>query len=171
MTLDDALTGLKNYWSLRPNGGTRTELIALARARGFEEPLLNVWLDVFLAGFRDQARIATATYPALAALVAQIGVPAAHKSAEAVFLYLTRPGSDLDRVRKQDMVKFLDAEIAVLAARLAEIDAMVTAVTDNLSPSPHLPVFVATIAPGRDSAARKLAVVTARRDALAAETA
>ena len=171
MTLEDALQGLKNYWNLRPNGGTRTELIALARLKGFEEPLLNTWLDVFLTGFRDQGRIPTTTYRDLAAFVESVGPTIASRAAESVFVYLIRPGSELDRVRKLDRANATTAKIVTFQDEVTLLASAVTAASTALAAHPGLALFQVAIKPGVDAFANRLAGATAERDRLLAEIA
>jgi hypothetical protein len=169
MTLEDALTGLKNYWKVRPDGGTREELIAMARLKGFEEPLLNVWLDVFLQGFLDQGRIATATYAALAAVVATVGPTVASTAAESVFVYLMRNGSALDTIRKQGTIDLLNARITKLSDQILALASMATTATAALSTNPDLPLFLAVMKSGKDALESQRSSVGAQRDKLVSE--
>lgn len=122
-TLEDARDGLVRYWTLRPSGGTRAELLALAVQQGFEEPLLAVWLDIFLQGFVDGGRIDAPNYDThLAPFVADVGLDRAKVAVSEVFEFLTRPGRALETIRKQNLVVQLAESIATMDAKLALVD-------------------------------------------------
>jgi hypothetical protein len=138
VTLDDAFSGLLRYWQLRPNGGSRAELLAMAVAQGFEEPLLNDWLDTFLQGFVDLGFLATPQYDeALVPKIQQVGVPTATKIATAVFLWQTSGSEALAEIRRLNQIQQTQDEIDTLTTQLAraatgrtqvEASAMTTAV-------------------------------------------
>lgn len=134
MTLHDAFQGLLRYWKLRPNGGTKAELLALAVQQGFEEPLLDQWLTVFINGFAASKRITVATYDdGLAPLVAAIGVPAATIAATEVYEYLLRSGRALDTIKRLDAANHLQELIDTLNTDLARLASATTAVENNLN--------------------------------------
>lgn len=134
MTLDDAFNGLLAYWKLRPNGGTKQELLALAVQKGFEEPLLAEWLGVFLAAFVEDRRIAEPDYDTgLAPLVAEIGVDAAALAARRVYEYLLRDGRALYRITRLNFANDLSDEIAALDTAIAALTSARTAVQSNFT--------------------------------------
>lgn len=129
-TLEDAFHGLLNYLAARPNGGSRAELIALAALNGFEEPLLNQWLDVFLAGFVDSGRIVAPDYDAnFVPLVVTLGPTKTVVAVTQVFEFLNRDGRRLDEVRRQDKI----AELTELIQALADALSRVAGVRDNIA--------------------------------------
>lgn len=101
-TLDDAFEGLMRYLDLRPNGGTRTELMALAVQQGFEEPLLATWLNVFLQGLVDIGFINGTGYNQnFVPKVQEVGVPRTKKACQTVYEQQIASGDQLFRVRLQ----------------------------------------------------------------------
>lgn len=157
-TLEDARDGLLRYWKIRPDGGTRTELLQMAAAQGFEEPLLNEWLDVFLQGFVDIGRIDTPYYPALAALVATSPPEKIERAVDAMFTYLTRPGRPLFQIRLQNAAAQLQADVDALKVEVNRIAAAEVAVPSatNLS-QPNKAVCLAALAEAKVSRKRLIA--------------
>jgi hypothetical protein len=113
-TLEDAFNGLLTYWNVRPSGGTRAELLQMAVANGFVEPLLNEWLDSFLMGFVSMGFIARPEYNLLAAKVEAAGLAAARVAATAVFEYLSGTGRPLHLIRNQNLAVTLQEQITDL---------------------------------------------------------
>jgi hypothetical protein len=121
-TLTDALNGLLLYWQTHPSGGNRAQLLSLALAQGFVEPVLSQWLDVFLAGLVDLGWIATADYDvSLAPKVAAIGPARAGDAARAVFDHLLE--STLAPIDAENQAQALAATLALLVTKLANVDA------------------------------------------------
>lgn len=164
MTLDDALKGLLQYWSVRPDGGNRAELINLAIAAGFQEPLLNGWLDVFLQGFVSTGYIEVANYDThLVPKLQAVGVPAAARAARAVFVHLTEQGSELDVVKKQNLLIGVDEMLATLATQINGLQNGIASVAAMSAFSGR----AAILAAGNDGLAR----LQARRASLLAQKA
>lgn len=132
-SLEDAKNGLLRYWKLRPNGGTRTELINLATIEGFVEPLLNEWLDVFLQGFVDTGHIDTPDYDALTARLREVGYDRASRAVDGMFKYLTGTGAALWKIRNENRAQELQQALAVTQNELVALDAATTQVTNKLT--------------------------------------
>jgi len=162
MTLEDAFQGLLRYWRMRPDGGNRAELISAAIAQGFEEPLLNEWLDVFLQGFVDTAGMGM-TVPdydrELAPLIAKFGFAVAERSATAVFEHLIDSGRELDVIRKENSLVKSTATLEQMNAALLVIDQGITLASTLQDGDPKIALISAATA-GRDQERRK-------RDAMA----
>lgn len=164
-TLEDARDGLVRYWTLRPSGGTRAELLQLAVQQGFEEPLLAVWLDIFLQGFVAGGRIDTADYDGnLAPFVAEVGLERAKVAVAEVFEYLTRPGRPLEAIRLQNLV-------AQLGVAIADTDAKLVLVDQGIALIPLLPPSNGARAALREAALAGRARLQAVRDSQARDRA
>lgn len=172
MTLEDAFRGLLEYWGARPSGGTRAELVALAVQRGFQEPLLNEWLDVFLAGFVECGYIAVPDYDAaLAPRVAEVGVATASRAAAAVFQLLTQQGDRLDVIRKQNAVAFIDAQLVTLANQRELVSSGRAAILSTFPSSAARTATVTAVDFALAHQDRLIASATERRDQLVEEIA
>jgi len=136
-TLEDALAGLFRYWDQRPDGGSRAELVQAAAAAGFEEPLLNIWLDHFLRGLVTIAVLRAPDYDQdLVPKIAEMGLDAVRSSAVAVFKHLgqapstplgaIRLGAELD-VRIAETQQTLDQLATDQAIRDASLTAVIGA--------------------------------------------
>jgi len=130
-TLDDAIDGLVAYWAIRPAGGTQAELLSLAAAQGFTEPLLTQWLGVLLTACVRLGLIATATYAALAAMRAAVTFDVARERIRMVFLHLVS-GRDLVPTQAANAVQIIDELIASVTTRLANIDTGIAFVLANV---------------------------------------
>lgn len=168
LSLDVALDAWLGYLSTRPNGGSQAELLAGAVALGFQEPLLAQWLSAFMdllqaTGWMDGTGYDQAFAPKFEA----VGFTRAHRQILGVFHFATRPGEALHVVNQELAVQRLDSGLVDLDARLAELDAAITA-TQGLAPGPARDTALAELATARARAQRQRDSLQAERDRLAA---
>jgi len=134
-TLDDAIDGLVAYWAIRPAGGTKAELLSLAAAQGFTEPLLTQWLDALIIACVRLGLIVTGTYAALAAMRSGVTIEIATERIRMVFRHLVT-GRDLSPIQSLNVAQILDDLLAAQDARLANVDQGIAFVVANTSPGP-----------------------------------
>jgi hypothetical protein len=172
VTLEDAFNGLLQYLQVRPDGGNRAELIQLAVQRGFQEPLLNEWLDVFLQGFVDLGFLTGANYDDdFAPRVEQVGFAVASRAARAVFLHLTESRRELDIVRMENSVAALNAQLTTLNNQLGLIQNGRNLVQNNFPANATRVATLAAIDFAIAHQQRQITSVTQRRDTLLEEIA
>jgi len=171
VTLEQAFAGLLRYLDLRPDGGNRAELIAAAIAQGFEEPLLNDWLDVFLEGC-----VATSCMgmPApdydreLAPRVQQFGLVVAKRALQSAFEHLRGNNHELDTVSKVNERDRLLERRQLLVQQLAVLDQGIDLALGLISGPPRFALLLAADV-GRKRHMGLIATVTRRIQQLNAE--